>query len=192
MTATEAPSEGVKQDGPKFGGPTFSFGHRLQRFIWMTAWAMFAAWTPPPCHAWRRLVLRIFGAQLHPTARIYGSVRVWWPKNLVMGSYATLGPGVECYNIAPVTLETLACVSQRAHLCTGTHDVDDPDHPLRARPITIKANAWIAAEAFVGPGVTVGEGAVLGARGVIFRDMTPWTIFTGNPALPLRMRKRLN
>ncbi|MBA8878914.1 putative colanic acid biosynthesis acetyltransferase WcaF [Phyllobacterium myrsinacearum] len=133
-------------------------------------------------------MLKRFGAQIHPTAIVRGSVRIWWPGNLVMGQHASMGPGVLCYNVANVTLGDFSIVSQRAHLCTGTHDVDDEDFPLVSLPITIQANAWIAAEAFVGPGVAVGEGAVLGARAVAARTLLPWTIYVGNPAKPVRLR----
>ncbi|HEY9346516.1 MAG TPA: putative colanic acid biosynthesis acetyltransferase, partial [Inquilinus sp.] len=104
--------------------------------------------------------------------------------------HAVIAPGVTCYNVDPITIGDFAVVSQGAHLCTGTHDVDDARFPLRARPIVIEAQAWVAAEAFVGPGVTVGEGAVLGARGVAFRDLDAWMIYAGNPARKLRERTR--
>lgn len=107
-----------------------------------------------------------------------------------MGRHASMGPGVICYNVAEITIEDFAIVSQRSHLCTGTHDVNDPGFPLKSRPIAIESNAWIAAEAFVGPGVVVGEGAVLGARGVAFGKLDPWTIYVGNPAKAVKNRNR--
>lgn len=174
---------------PRFGGPTFALWHRFKRLLWTICWMVFARWTPAPFQPLRSGLLRLFGAQIHPTATVRSSVKIWWPGNLVMGPHASLGPGVICYNVAPVVLEDVAIVSQRAHLCTGTHDVDDPDFPLRAREIRIGSNAWIAAEAFVGPGVNVGEGAVLGARGVAFRDLNEWTVYAGNPAVPKRERR---
>jgi putative colanic acid biosynthesis acetyltransferase WcaF len=139
---------------------------------------------------WRRGLLRLFGARLHDTAIIRSSARIWWPANLTMDAHASLGPGAICYNVAPVTIGEYAIVSQRAHLCAAGHDVDDPAFPLVARPIAIGRHGWVAAEAFVGPGVTVAEGAVLGARGVAMRALEPWTIYAGNPAKPLRARRR--
>jgi putative colanic acid biosynthesis acetyltransferase WcaF len=88
-------------------------------------------------------------------------------------------------------LGAYAVISQGAYLCAGTHDVDDPNFQLTTRPISIGERAWIAADAFVGPGVRVGEGAVLGARGVAFKDLEPWTIYAGNPALERRKRSVL-
>ena len=170
-------------------GPTFPLSHRLFRMVWRVSWALLGAWTPPPLHGWRRRLVRLFGGRIAPTAQIYGSVRIWYPPNLEMGPYACLGPGVDCYCMAPIVLGPGALVSQRAYLCAGTHDIADPDFPLITRAIDIGADAWIAAEAFVGPGVTVGEGAVLGARGVAVRDLAPWTVYGGNPARALKVRK---
>ncbi len=90
--------------------------------------------------------------------------------------------------MAPISLGERVVVSQRAHLCAGTHDVRDPNFQLVARPIRIGDQAWVAAEAFVGPGVSVGEGCVIGARAVLMRDAEPWTIYAGNPATPIKKR----
>jgi putative colanic acid biosynthesis acetyltransferase WcaF len=151
---------------------------------------LLARWTPPQFLPLRRFLLTLFGANIHPTANIRGSARIWWPANLTMGAHASLGPGVICYNVAPVIIEDDADISQRAHLCTASHDIDDPGFRLVARPIIIGRRAWIAAEAFVGPGVHAGEGAVLGARGVAVRDMEEWTVYAGNPARAVRKRLR--
>lgn len=175
---------------PLLGGPTFAFRFRLMRFAWMVTWRCLAAWTPAPFRSWRNLLLRLFGAKLDPTAVVYGSTVVWWPAHLTMGRHATMGPGVICYNVAPVTFEAFATVSQRAHLCTGTHDIQRAAFPLVSRPILLRRNCWIAAEAFVGPGTEVGEGAVLGARGVTVKPLEPWTVYAGNPARAVGVRDR--
>jgi putative colanic acid biosynthesis acetyltransferase WcaF len=175
---------------PLEGGPSFPLRHRLFRAAWTTAWTLLARWTPPPLHPWRRLVLRAFGARLAPGARVHASARVWYPPNLAMGPHSVLGPRANCYSMDRVTIGAYATVSQGAQLCGGTHDVDGGHFQLVTRPIAIGDHAWIAADAFVGPGVTVGEGAVLGACGVAFRDLDPWTIHAGNPARKLRARGR--
>ncbi len=173
---------------PKEGGATFPFRHRLTRVAWSVVWKLLGSWTPIPFFAWRRMLLRLFGARLADTARVYPTVEVWYPANLEMADWACLADGVICYSMAPIRLEKYALVSQRAHLCAGTHDPDDPNFQLRVAPITIEANAWVAAEAFVGPGVTIHRGAVLGARGVLFRDLPAFAIAAGNPAKILRYR----
>jgi putative colanic acid biosynthesis acetyltransferase WcaF len=172
------------------GAPSFSLGHRIHRAAWQLAWVLLARWTPPLMRPWRRALLSLFGAQIHPTANIYASAVVWYPPYLTMDAFASLGPGAICYSMDRIHIGERAVVSQHAHLCCGSHRVDDPEFTLFALPIAIGADAWIAAEAFVGPGVTVGEGAVLGARGVAVKDLEPWSIYAGNPARKLRARQR--
>ncbi len=173
---------------PIEGGPSFSLANRLQRAAWGVTWALFAAWTPPPFHAWRGFVLRLFGARVAGTARVYGSARIWFPPNLTIEEHACLGPRVSCYNQAMVVIGARATVSQGAYLCAGSHDISDPNFQLVVKPIQIGSFAWVAADAFVGPGVTMGEGAVLGARAVAFRDLDPWTVYVGNPACEIKKR----
>lgn len=178
----------AKDSKPLQGGPSYSARHRLFRAVWNTTWLLLAAWTPAPLHFWRTWLLNLFGAQVHPTAHVYGSARIWYPPNLVMGASSCLGPFVNCYCMAPVRLEQGAIVSQGTHLCTGMHDIDDPEFQLVVKPIKIGLNAWVAAEGFVGPGVSIGTGAVLGARAVIFRDAEEYGVYAGNPARMIRRR----
>jgi putative colanic acid biosynthesis acetyltransferase WcaF len=169
-------------------GPTFTRGNRLRRLLWAAAWLLLARWTPPPLHRWRVLLLRAFGASVSWNAYVYSDVRIWAPWNLSMADHATLAPRVTCYNIAPIRIGRQAVVSQGAHLCTGTHDYKDPAFPLTARAIAIGARAWVCADAIVGPGVEVGEGAILGLGAVALRNLERWTIYAGNPAVPLKAR----
>ena len=171
------------------GKPSFSFGNRLYRLAWAITWVLLASWTPPPLRAWRRWLLVLFGARLAPTAIVYGSARIWSPANLQMGASSAIGPRTIVYSMGPICIGAYAIVSQGAHLCAGTHDIEDRHFQLYARPITIGPHAWVAAEAFVGPGVTIGEGAVLGARACAMRDIAPWSVCTGNPATELRKRR---
>lgn len=172
------------------GGASFTLTNRLYRFAWSTTWTLLAAWTPPPFHRWRRFLLRAFGASIAPSAHVYSSARIWCPANLEMGAHSCLGPRVDCYSMAKITLECYATVSQDVRLCCGTHDIEDPNFQLVAKPIFIGERAWIAAGAFVGPGVTIGSGAVLGAQAVVFKDVPEWSVFVGNPAGFLKTRTR--
>ena len=173
---------------PLEGGPSFSLGNRIMRAIWNVTWAVLASWTPPQMSFWRRFLLKLFGARLGESSDVRGSAKVWYPPHLHLADRALLAERVTCYNMAPISLGRGALVSQGAHLCAGTHDISSAAFQLIARPITIGPQAWIAAEAFVGPGVEVGEGAVLGARSVAFRPLEPWTVYGGNPAKPLKRR----
>lgn len=167
---------------------SFTFQNRVYRALWQVCWLLMARWTPPGMHAWRRILLRMFGAKIASVAYIYPSAKIWSPANLEMGAYACIGGGTTIYSMAKITLKPHALVSQGAHICAGTHDIEDAFFQLKATPVEIGARAWIAAEAFVGPGVVVGEGAVLGARGCSFRNLDPWTVYVGNPARAIKPR----
>lgn len=171
------------------GGSSFSLMNRLVRVLWMTTWFFLARWTPPPLHAWRRWLLRLFGAKIGKGVRVYGSARIWLPANLSMDDLSWLGPKVNCYNQGHISIGKCAVVSQGAFLCASSHDVSDAYFQLILKPIRIEHDAWIAAEAFVGPGVVVGAGAVLGARGVAVRKLDPWTVYGGNPAQAIKTRE---
>lgn len=179
----------AKVTRPVEGGATYPWRNRVFRACWNLTWAVFASWTPPPLRGWRRWLLRLFGAKVAPTANIYGSARIWYPPNLELGTYASISPNVTVYSVAKITLGDYAVVSQGTQLCTAGHDIEDPHFQTIARPIAIGRRAWVAAEAFVGPGVTIGEGAVLGARGCTFANLEPWTVYVGNPARALKPRR---
>lgn len=174
-----------------FLGPTFSLKNRLFRVLWKITWLTLARWSLPNQHKWRIFLLNAFGARVSYKAYIYPSVKIWGPWNLQMADYATLAPKVECYNIANISMGEKSIASQEAKLYTGTHDYNDVNFKLVAKPIIIKKNSWIAAGAFVGPGVCIGEGAILGARGVTFKDLEPWFIYAGNPAEKIKSRDAL-
>lgn len=178
--------------GAEFGSArrsrSFSWSNILTRLAWATVWTALCRWTPPQLYGWRRLILVAFGAKIARGARVYSSARIWLPSNLEMGVGAVIGPGVECYCMDKIVLEDFAEVAQYVHLVTGTHDINSPLFQLFTKPIKIRSYAWLASGAFVGPGVTVGEGAVLGARAVAFRDLDPWTVYVGNPAVAIKQR----
>lgn len=168
--------------------PSFPLANRLLRVVWAVVWTCLCRFTPPPFWGWRRSILRMFGARIGRGAKIYGSTRIWLPANLDLGPGVMLGRGVNCYNQGLITIGAGTVVSWNATLCSSTHDFDDPAFPLVVRPIRIGANAWIAAEAFVGPGVTIGDGVVLGACGVAMRDLADRSLYSGNPAIKVRDR----
>ncbi len=163
-----------------------SIGNKLVRGLWQVTWLLLYRPSPRPMHAWRCLLLRLFGANLGKGVHLYPSARIWAPWNLTMGEGSCLGDDVRCYSVDHVTLEPHATVSQYSLLCTASHDYRVDGMPLITAPITIGRHAWVAADAFIGPGVRVGERAVVGARASVFRDVDPWTVVGGNPARVIR------
>ena len=136
------------------------------------------------------MLLRLFGATLGPDCHFYPASKVWAPWNLTCADHVAAADGVEIYNPSPIRIETHVILSQDCYLCGATHDYDDPAFPLVAYRMSIGPYAWICARASVGPGVNVGEGAVLGLGSIATRDLAPWTVYGGNPAVPIRERKR--
>ena len=169
-------------------GPSFSLRNRIARVAWGVFRALLFRPSPRPFHSWRSAILRLFGAKLGRGCHIYPGARIWAPWNLTCGERVGVGDGAILYNQAPITLGKRSVISQGAHLCTGTHDYASPHFELVARPIVVGDDAWLAAECFVHPGVTIGDGAVIGARSVVTRNMPAWTVCAGHPCEPLKPR----
>ncbi len=127
-------------------------------------------------------MLRAFGATVGADVHVYPSAIITLPWLLEVGEWSALGESVLVYNLGSVRIGSRVTISQRAHLCAGTHDHRRASMPLERRPISVGDAAWICADAFIGPGVSVGEGAVVGARAVVVRNVEPWTVVAGNPA----------
>ncbi|CAG1010759.1 serine O-acetyltransferase [Phycisphaerales bacterium] len=133
-------------------------------------------------HNWygvRRAILRLFGASVHRTARLRGSARIWAPWNLEIGEESAVGDGAMLVAHAPIRIGKFCTISQYAHVCSGGHEAGDTRFGLVAEPIVIGDDSWIAADAYVGPGVRVGEGAIVAARANAYRDVPEWTIVAG-------------
>ena len=157
------------------------------RAIWRVAWSC-VKWLPKSCSPIRVLVLRLFGAHIGRRCMVCPHVKILIPWNIFFGNNVSLGEGANLYNFSPIHVGDHSIVSQRSFLCTGTHDYSLKSHPLMSLPITIGPRAWLCAECFIHPGVTIGEGAVIGARAVVAKDMPPWTVCAGNPCRALKPR----
>lgn len=164
--------------------------HHKKRICWYIVNHTLFRWLSigKPMRYARNLLLRLFGAKLPIKALIYPTCEIWAPWNLVIGKYCCIGPHTQLYNKAPIILGDNTIVSQGAYLCTASHDITNPHHALITAPIKIESWAWVAADAFVGMGVTIGEGAVVGARACVFKDVQPWTVVGGNPAKVIKKR----
>lgn len=170
---------------------SFTLRNRLGRVLWSVVYVLLFRPSPRPFHGWRAALLRLFGARLGPHVHVYPSVRIWAPWNLEAEGHVGVGDGAILYNMAPIRIGYRAVISQRAHLCAGSHDPDSANFQLVVAPIEIGAHTWVCAEAFVAMGVRTAEGVVIGARSVLTRSPDrPWTIYAGNPARPIRARRR--
>src|SRR3954451_12465575 len=165
----------------------YSSSEMARRVLWTLAQPLFR-FSPRPCFGWRRFLLRCFGARIGRHAHIYRTVTISLPWNLEVGDYAAIGDHVFIYNLGQINIGARATISHRAHLCAGTHDYTKADFPLLRPPITIGEQAWVCADAFIGPGVTVGEGSIVAARAVAIKNVDPWSIVGGNPAKFIKRR----
>lgn len=164
---------------------------QVGRVLWRLAEPFFR-FSPRPVWAWRRFLLRSFGATIGREVHVYPSARITIPWNLDLGDGCAVGERAILYALGPITIGPRSTVSQYAHLCAGSHDWRDPAVSLTKPPIAIGSDVWIAADAFVGPGVTIGDGAILGARAVVMKDCTPWAVMVGNPAKQVATRQLSN
>ncbi len=159
-----------------------TFGGRVVDFTWR--WTHKLLFYPSPLSAnfWRRWVLRCFGATIGSTVVIHRSVRIIHPWNLTLEKGVVVLHNVILDCQAPVRIGAGTRISQLAHLCTATHEYEQRHMPIIGLPITVGSGCWLAADVFVGSGVTIGDGAVLGARSSVFRDVPPGALVAGSPA----------
>ncbi len=133
-------------------------------------------------------ILRLFGASIGQGVRIKSGVRIKFPWRLTVGNYVWIGEDVWIDNLAFVIIENHVCLSQGVYLCTGNHDWNHPNFLLIPAPIHIQEGSWIAAKSIIGPGVTIGRGAVLALGSVTGRSLEANIIYSGNPAQPIKKR----
>ena len=166
-----------------------SISSKMLRLLWHIIWlALFQSSPRGAFYGWRRLLLRTFGAQIGTGANILPSCRIWAPWNLKMGDHSCLSENVDCYSVDSIYIGSNVVVSQGASLCTASHDIGSPIMELTHSPIAIEDNVWVAARAFIGPGVTIREGAVVAACAVVAKDVESWTVVGGNPAEFIKKR----
>ncbi len=159
-----------------------SAAERRRIFWWRWARGVLFLWSPPSWHGWRRALLRGFGARVDDSFTIEPTARVDFPWNLRAQRGVRVARGAILHCLGEITLGEGAFIGPYAHLCAATHDHRRPDMLILRRPITIGRNAWIAADAFVGPGVTVGDGCILAERSSAFRDLPAGSVCSGEPA----------
>jgi putative colanic acid biosynthesis acetyltransferase WcaF len=164
----------------------------LVEVAWYLAkWLLFLTAFPVPS-ALKRAVLRLFGAQIGKGVIIKPRVNIHLPWKLIVGDFSWIGEEVFILNFERVSIGAHCCVSQRAFLCTGNHDYSKPEMPYRNRPISMEDGVWVGAQAFVGPGVTLGNEAVITAGSIVIKDQPAQMVCSGNPCAAIRARWNLS
>ncbi len=161
----------------------------LGRLLWGFCAPLFK-FSPKLMWSWRNSLLRIFGARIGRHVQIHPSVKIFIPWNLEVGEWSSIGFDALVYNLGMVKIGQRVTISQRSHLCAGTHDHRDPGMRLLKLPITIKNDVWVCADAFIGPNVEVGNYAIIGAGAVVVRSVTSSEIVAGNPAIKIGTRTK--
>jgi putative colanic acid biosynthesis acetyltransferase WcaF len=154
---------------------------------WLIQSTLFAC-SPQFAYKWRNFLLRIFGAKIGQNVIVRPSVRITYPWKLTIKDNAWVGDYVDLYTLGEITIGKNAVVSQKSYLCTGSHDYQSESFDIFAKPIVIEDEAWVATDVFIAPGVTIGKGAVIGARSSVYQNMPEGMICIGNPAKPIKSR----
>lgn len=165
---------------------------RIVRQLWFVVQGTLFRFSLYNAFRWRRTLLRMFGAKLGRDVRVRPTVRVDVPWNLTIGDNSSVGDYAILYCLGPVTIGRHVTISQYAHLCAGTHETNTRRMLLLKPPITIGDDAWIAADVFVMPGVTVGARTIVGARSNVYKDLPADVVALGSPARPVRPRAMLS
>lgn len=157
------------------------------RLVWAAVRPLFFRWSPRLFYGWRNFVLRVMGAKIGNKVQVFPSARIMYPWLLEVGERSVISWDVKVYNPGKITIGKNTVISQYSHLCAATHNYTSPDFLLLKKPITIGDNVWIAADAFIGPGVSIQDGAVVAARAVVVHDVPARAVVAGNPARPVKV-----
>jgi putative colanic acid biosynthesis acetyltransferase WcaF len=161
----------------------------IKELLWIVTRTVGFSWLVPfRAYAFRRALLRIFGGEIGRGVIFKPEAKVTFPWKLSVGANSWIGEEAWVLNLDRITIGHDTCISQRALLCTGSHDWSDERFPLITKPITIGNGVWICANVFVGPGVHVGDDAVVLAGSVVTSDLPAGMVCSGNPCKPIKPR----
>ncbi len=162
---------------------------RVCLLAWDYVWLLFCSWTPKPANNWRLFWMRCFGARIQGRPFVHQRARIQIPWNVSLGNHSCLGDRANIYSLGRVEIQEYATVAQEAYLCTATHAFERRELNLITNSIIIGAGAFVGARAFLMPGVTIGEWAIVGACSVVTKQVLPREIVAGNPAKKISVRE---
>ena len=156
--------------------------------IWRIVKVTLFRFSPQFCNGWRRFILRLFGAKIGKKVLIRPSAKILYPWFLSIGDFSWIGEEVNLYNMAQISIGSNTVISQKSYLCTGSHDIESKTFDIYAKPITIGDEVWIASDVFIAPDVLIENGAVVGFRSTVTKNLSADMIYIGNPAKPIKPR----
>jgi putative colanic acid biosynthesis acetyltransferase WcaF len=155
---------------------------KLCMLLWELSWLLMCRWTPKPMNAWRLIWLKLYGANIYGNPFVHQRAKIVIPWHLTLHDRACLGDGAIVYSLGEIELLADCTIAQEAYLCAGTHDFSQPNRPLQTGKIVIGISAFVGARAFIMPGISVGDGAIVGACSVVTKDVKVGARVAGNPA----------
>ncbi len=160
----------------------WTVSQRIKMVMWEYVWMLLCSWTPKPANPWRIFWLKVFGANMYGQPFVHQRARIQIPWNLTMHHCACLGDRANAYTLGKIEIQEYSIIAQEAYLCTGTHAFNEPAKNLITTPIKIGSHVFVGARAFVMPGVTIGDNAIIGACSVVTRNVASNQSVKGNPA----------
>jgi len=171
------------QDLEKFRVPNgFRGKNPLTVQVWWFVQASLFGLSPRFLYGWRRFLLRLFGAQIGKKVLIRPTARITYPWKVKIGDFSWIGDDVCIYSLGEIEIGSNTVVSQKSYLCAGSHEYNKNDFPIFSDAIKIGDGCWLATDVFVGPGITIGDQAVVGARSSVFKNLEGKKIYRGTPA----------
>jgi len=164
------------------------FSVKLARLIWLIFFSPIIYYLPAPLSKLKVLILRLWGAKIGKNVYLRKGTSILIPWKLTIGNHVAIGLNVTLYNLENIIILDQIVISQNAYLCTGSHDYENPNFSLIKKPIKINHYVWIASDAFIGPGVTIGTGSIVGAKSIIYKNTEDWCVYSGNPARIIKER----
>ena len=159
---------------------------RWKEALWVAVKCAFFQTSWPWPSALRVALLRAFGATIGQDVTIRAQVNVTFPWRLTVGDHVWFGEEVVVLSLAPVTIESHVCLSQKAFLCTGSHEFRSEMFELIVKPITVRERSWVAAQVFIAPGVEIGPGSMVAAGSIVLENVPPKSLVRGNPAVVMK------
>jgi len=156
--------------------------------LWWIVQATLFKWSPQALFGWRRFLLRLFGADIGKRAAIRSSVQITYPWKVKIGDHTWIGDDCVLYSLGQITIGSNVAVAHKVYFNTGGHDYTKKTFDIFAKPIIIEDECWITNDVFIGPGITIGKGTIIGARSTVLRSMPPGKVCFGSPAQPVKDR----
>ena len=158
--------------------------------LWWIVQGTFFRMSPQFLYGFRNFLLRLFGAKIGEKVIIRPTARITYPWKVSIGDYSWIGDDVVLYSLGEIEIGKNVVISQKSYICTASHDYLQSDFPIFAKKSTIEDECWLATDVFVSPGITIGEGSVIGSRSSVYKDIPSNKVCIGSPAKIIRERIR--